>query len=116
MVRTFFKLSNKAEKIRRNREVQRIKDSEEKFDKGYLKYNFTEEEYLFVEPKKNEHFVTTEMNDDDGVCNIILSKKPLSLESEKYDYPWDAEGFCRCYANSIRRMGYKVTVKREAPV
>lgn len=116
MARTVFKLIDEAEKRRRNREIQSIKDSEEKFDKGYLKYDFKTEEYIFVEPKKNEHFVTTEINDNDKVCNIILSKKPLSLESDKYDYPWDAERFCGCYAHSIRRMGYKVNVKRKAPI
>lgn len=116
IARTFLKFNDEAEKRRRNKEVQTIKDSEEKFDKGYWKYNFTMEDYLFVEPKKNEHFVTTEINNDEKVCNIILSKKPVSLESENYDYPWEAEAFCRIYADINRRQGYKVTVKREAPI
>lgn len=116
IARTFLKLIDEAEKGRRNEEVQRIKDSEEKFDKGYWKYNFTMEEYLFIEPKKNEHFVTTEVNDDDKVCNIILSKKPMSLESEKNDYPWEAEDLCKIYADFNRARGYKVNVKREAPI
>lgn len=113
---TFFKLTDEVEKTRRNQEIQRIKDSEEKFDKGYWKYDFSQKEYVFAEPKKNEHFVTTETNYDNKSCNMVLSKKSISLESYKYDYPWEAEGFCIVHAESYRERGYEVTVKRKAPI
>lgn len=116
IARTFLKLTDEAEKRRRKEEVRGIKDTEVKLDKGYWKYDLTQEEYLFAEPKKNEHFVTIEINGDTKTCNLILSKKPLTLESDKYEYPWEAEQFCIRSGEIYRERGYKVTVRREAPI
>jgi hypothetical protein len=116
ITRTLMKTMNEAEKIRRKSEIRKIKEQEIRLEKGYWCYNEKFDDYDFVEPKKNEHFVTTELNDDAQICRVVISKMPKSIESEPFDYPWEAEAFCSILLNNYRELGYISEVKREAPV
>lgn len=116
MARTIFKIANNFDKSRKKADLNKILDVEVKFDKGYWHYDVKREDYIYVEPKKDEHFVTIEENVHGRTCKILLSKKPISIKSEKFDYSWEAELHCIHFADTYRDSGYEVTVKREAPV
>jgi hypothetical protein len=116
IARTFIKTMDAAEKRKKKANLHKIQDTEMIFDKGYWHFDMEREDYIFVEPTKNEHFVTTEMNNQEKTCCVILSKKPLTIQSEKFDYPWDAEAFCMNYVSIYRELGYQTIVKREGPI
>ena len=116
IARTLMKTMNEAEKRRKRDNFNKIQDEEVTFDKGYWHFDRKREEYIFVEPKKNEHFVTVDVNDQEKIFSILLSKKPLTIESEKFDYPWDAEWACISDISVYRDLGYQISVKREAPI
>ena len=93
---------------------QWLKSQERKLDKGSWVYNHYEECFDLVPPKKNPHFVTDQ--EDGNILTVIISKKPHSLESEQFDYPWEAEDFCEnYYANKLEYYD-NVIIKRDAPI
>lgn len=115
-IRTYMNTMNEVEKIRRKSKIIEIKEKEICLDKGYWRYNEKFDDYDFVEPKKNQHFVTSKINYDEEKYRVVISKKPKSIEAEPFDYPWDAEAFCSFESNYYRERGFTTEVKREAPV
>lgn len=116
MARTIMKTVESINRNREGEEIREIQEGELKLDKGYWHYNEKRFEYIFIEPKKNEHFVTVEENEEASSCRIVLSKKPISLTSEKCDYLWDAEATFLMYAKMYRGLGYNLLLEREAPI
>lgn len=115
-IRTFMKAMDELKNIRRKSEINKIKEQEICLEKGYWRYNEKIDDYDFIEPKKNQHFVTSKINYDEEIYQVVISKKPKSLESEPFDNPWDAESFCSSILDIYRKSGFTTEVKREAPV
>jgi hypothetical protein len=74
LARTFIKKMDEFEKVRKKAYIHKIQDTEVIFDKGYWHFDVEREDYIFVEPTKNEHFVTTEVNELENTCYVTLSK------------------------------------------
>ena len=113
IVRGISKLFEGIQKEDERQERQRKKSGERKLDKGSWVYNPLVEIYDFVPCKKNLHYVTEQ--EDGDTLTVTLSKKPLSLDSIQFDYPWDAEDYCEFYSTPMYQ-NTNIDFKRAAPI
>ncbi|MCZ2260649.1 hypothetical protein [Sporosarcina sp. G11-34] len=114
--RTFLKITDEKERREQDSYTSDMKEKERFSDKGSLRYNKTMGFFDFIEPKKNVHFVTTEISITEEKCRMIISKTAKSIRSEPFDYPWDAESDCSFTLDYYRDLGFTTEVKREVPI
>lgn len=113
--RTFLKIIDDKERSEQKFYIDEMKEREQFSDKGALRYN-KDGIFDFIEPKKNIHFVTTEINNSEKKCRLVISKAAKSITSEPFDYPWDAESHCSFILDFYRNLNFTTEVIREAPI
>ena len=113
IIRGISKIFERIQKDKEEEELQFLKSRDQKLDKGSWVYNRYTQISDFIPPPKNLHYVTEQKDGD--TLTVILSKRPLSLESQQFDYPWDAELFCEL-VYSARDDFADIIFKREAPM
>lgn len=110
------KFFEELDKEKKERQTREIKDREIQLTKGYWSYNEKLDEDLWVKPKKNRYFLTRGINYHEKIYTVVLSKKPLDLNSEPFDYPWEVESFLSLILPSYRESGFTIEVIRKAPI
>ena len=114
LVRGVSKIFERIQKDNEEEELQLLKSGNQKLDKGSWVYNSYTQIYDFIPPPKNLHYVTEQKDGD--TLTVILSKRPISWESQQFDYPWDAEFICEIAYYSEMDQYTHIIFKREAPM
>ena len=114
ILKMFEPLQKSEEKERRAKHRERMCDRGENLDKGSWVYNKRSDMLDFAPAQKNPHYLTVDEESKRNLTTVTISKKPHSLESNRYDYPWEAERACERYSPKPGRN--KVIIKREAPM
>ena len=114
LARGISKIFENMQKDEEKQEREFLKNQERRLDKGNYIYKPYEECFDLVPPKRNPHYVTEQ--EDGDVTTVIISKKPLSLASMQFDYPWDAEDYCELFYAYGLDNNANVIFKRDAPM